>query len=290
VSIITRNQITIVNLNDGEPGPQGETGPEGPQGIQGIQGPEGPQGLQGLRGIPAVEFGVQENTDTFNGSPDDPGYIYVHGYDSNGDPADQNGIIHFKGSRVNVSKGESELGFTDADGYLYCPAIGGAVGWFKDSLDDSVDEESTCVLGTCKIVSGTVTSIILYTHACLFEDIRRDQIGKLLSSVKSPVEFRQLLNNLNIQYFSYLISDTAWIENLISKFAEIENLVSQLALIQKLFAESIVLQSGGSISSANGDLYLGADGSAVLKNATVKGAIETRLRAQVSSTLTVEAV
>ncbi len=58
MSLITKNQITIIDVSDGEQGPQGiqgETGATGPQGAQGVQGETGATGPQGETGATGAQ-------------------------------------------------------------------------------------------------------------------------------------------------------------------------------------------------------------------------------------------
>lgn len=171
------------------------------------------------------QFGIQLNTATFDGAADDPGTIYVHGFDGSGDAADSvNGNIYYLGARVTVNYGAHVTGFTDKQGYLYVPSAGGAIGscyyhagdnMFKTSAEVEVSQATNLVIGEFTAsATGVIGPLLIYSTAKPFSQLINTEFMNLLaSSAATSTDFNNMLVNLGITFFTNLAAANLWVKN-----------------------------------------------------------------------------
>jgi len=228
MSIITRNQITIFAVHDGEQGPPGPEGPQGPVGPEGPQGETGPPGPEGPRGASAVGLGVKKNYSGF--SQVGYGQIYIHGYDENGTPSDVNGFIYAENAKMQVQAGAVDPG-TAMEGFLVVMQttmlpVACTYDYTNDyfimhdalnSLDgQAVPEQDSILIGTVAHDGTVVTDVQIYERARSMQQAReqvfRDAIFNKGSI--SEAEFEALLQTTGTTFFDRLSTYEAFIGSL----------------------------------------------------------------------------
>jgi hypothetical protein len=254
MSLITKNQITIVNVDDGVPGPVGP------------------------RGASSIGLGFKLNYSTFY--TQNYGEIYVHGFDDTGLASDVNGFIYYQETKISVTKGMVNPN-VPVDSFLCIPKSGGAVSvctydyqgnTFKDLSNTLIDESLYIAIGTIKNDEAEHTETAeLFPYGKSFSDVRKDLIAKLLfSSGLTGSDFQAMVENLDIQAFNYIATLTLFAQNLIANEAFLDTLSAAEAFFQSIWAWNVKSMNYAETNGfpTSGYKFEGGDGSIRAVNGT----------------------
>jgi len=247
MSLITKNQITIVNVNDGAPGSPGAPGPEGP------------------RGASSIGLGLKMNYSTFTAV--NPGEVYLHGYDEAGDPADVDGFIYYQDVRVTVKKRminpnaviDGFLVVELSTGEAYAASYDYLQNQFK-IVDASYGKDGVIVsiagwlcIGRMKNdATENTASAILFERAVDMTSAIRTVLTEVIfqKSDVTQAEFDALLQYTQTQFFSRLAVSNLFVNELTGNTAFIDSLISEEAFINDATVRKLVIEE-----TVNGVVY-----------------------------------
>ena len=241
MSLITKNQITIVNIDDG------------------VSGPAGP------RGASSIGLGLKMNYSTFTAV--NPGEVYLHGYDESGDPADVDGFIYYQDTRITVKKSminpnaviDGFLVVELSTGEAYVASYDYLQNQFK-IVDASYGKDGVIVsiagwlcIGRMKNdATENTTSTILYERAVDITSAIRTVLTEVIfqKADVSQAEFDALLQYTQTQFFSRLAVNNLFVNDLTGNTAFIDSLISEEAFINDATVRKLVIEE-----TVNGVVY-----------------------------------
>ncbi len=241
MSIITRNQITIVTIDDGTPGPSGP------------------------RGASSVGLGLKMNYSTFTAV--NPGEVYLHGYDEAGDPSDVDGFIYYQDTKITVKKRMINPNAV-IDGFLVVElSTGEAYVASYDYLQNQfkiadasygkdgyvVDAVGWLFIGRMKNdASENTTSAILYERAVDMATALQTVFSEVIfqKTDVTQAEFDALLQYTQTQFFSRLAVNNLFVNDLTGNTAFIDSLISEEAFINDATVRKLVIEE-----TVNGVVY-----------------------------------
>ena len=247
MSLITKNQITIVNVNDGAPGSPGAPGPEGP------------------RGASSIGLGLKMNYSTFTAV--NPGEVYLHGYDEAGDLSDVDGFIYYQDVRITVKKRminpnaviDGFLVVELSTGEAYAASYDYLQNQFK-VVDASYGKDGVIVsiagwlcIGRMKNdATENTTSAILYERAVDMTSAIRTVLTEVIfqKSDVTQAEFDALMQYTQTQFFSRLAVSNLFVNELTGNTAFIDSLISEEAFINDATVRKLVIEE-----TVNGVVY-----------------------------------
>jgi hypothetical protein len=247
MSLITKNQITIVNVNDGAPGSPGAPGPEGP------------------RGASSIGLGLKMNYSTFTAV--NPGEVYLHGYDEAGDPSDVDGFIYYQDVRVTVKKRminpnaviDGFLVVELSTGEAYAASYDYLQNQFK-IVDASYGKDGVIVsiagwlcIGRMKNdATENTASAILFERAVDMTSAIRTVLTEVIfqKSDVTQAEFDALMQYTQTQFFSRLAVSNLFVNELTGNTGFIDSLISEEAFINDATVRKLIIEE-----TVNGVVY-----------------------------------
>jgi hypothetical protein len=247
MSLITKNQITIVNVNDGAPGSPGAPGPEGP------------------RGASSIGLGLKMNYSTFTAV--NPGEVYLHGYDEAGDPSDVDGFIYYQDVRVTVKKRMINPNAV-IDGFLVVElSTGEAYAASYDYLQNQfkIVDASYGKAGVIVSIAGwlcigrmkndateNTASAILFERAVDMTSAIRTVLTEVIfqKSDVTQAEFDALMQYTQTQFFSRLAVSNLFVNELTGNTGFIDSLISEEAFINDATVRKLIIEE-----TVNGVVY-----------------------------------
>ena len=239
MSLITKNQITIVNVDDGAPGSPGAPGPEGP------------------RGSSSVGLGLKMNYSTFTAV--NPGEVYLHGFTDAGDSADVDGFIYYQDVKISVAKRmvnpnaviDGFLVVELATGLSYVAAYDYLQNQFK-IRDVSYGKEGyvidavgwLCIGRMKNDAAENTSSAILYERAVDLAAALRTVLSEVIfqKADVTQAEFDSLLQYTQTQFFSRLAVSNLFVNDLVGNTAFIDSLISEEAFINDATVRKLVIE------------------------------------------------
>ena len=215
---------------------------KGPKGDKGDTGDTGSIGPEGPRGAAAIGLGIKVNYSAFG--TDNPGEVYLHGFDNAGDPADVNGFIYYQDQRLTVNKRMVNPAAV-LDGFLvleigtgnpYAARYDYLTGNFiiRDGSygknDEIVDAEGWIFIGRIENAELDYThSASLYDRAKDFDAAEKEVLAETIFSKPdiSDAEFQALIQRTGTEFFERLAAYEAFITTLFAQNAFIHNLVTR---------------------------------------------------------------
>lgn len=233
MSIITRNQITLFDIYDGE------------------QGPAGP------RGASSVGLGLKMNYSTFTSM--NTGEVYLHGYDDDGDPVDTDGFIYYQDTRITVEKRmvnpnaviDGFLVLERSSGEAYVAGYDYLQNQFK--IKDAsfgkdgyvIDSTGWVCIGRMKNdVTENTSSATLYERAVDMATALRTVFTEVIfgKADVTQAEFDAILQYTQTQFFSRLAVNNLFVNDLVGNTAFIDTLISDEAFINDATVKKLVIE------------------------------------------------